>query len=524
MSTRLLYDFDPYARLENNLVEELVNVSVVAPDQFSFIVPKAAPFFKDDFEIVHLDSNYPLREGLDYHFTHEFKAATLGTAKPVYGSVTFIRHDFKGNFRIRYRTIGGIWVNRPHKILEILTQKLINPRTVLWEDVADIPTVFPPIDHMQDVEDLVGMSEVVNELGLMTQAIKDSQRRDDAEERFFAPQVTYKHINNEDTTWSRIATFDSTDFPASDLVLGISGAERFDVSDTSYYNLTIGVRGGSVSMSVANLTRYDGGCEFGYRYIEELSVVEVWVKNVPFRGKLTATVLSKGHRFTLIGSDVNEEPANIVYVPVLSVGSGISDDSHRLGGKKASTYVTMELFVDYMARMTAKLDELSGGESSVPQVRPASYFVSRMQFTFSMSDFIRDLEAVVEYVDTGSTSLPDEITYVPPQLNVPTGTIDFFISRAEFMSAMTEFKDELIKAIDLMEEDGVLVDRNTLLAYVNPPATATFPFPITTTEETTGVAAINYVSVVEFNQLMAEIVLVINEMINALKNVSDLNP
>lgn len=512
-----LYDFDPYARLDNNVVEENINLTATQPTQYNFVVPRHAPFFTKDFEIVHTDSDYPLREGVDYHFTHEFKSATLGTAKPVYGSITFVRHDFTGNFKIKYRTIGGIWVNSQQTILEILSQKLINPRKILWEDVADIPTTFPPIDHNQHVDDLVGMSEVVRAIKSLGDSIEQSSGSDT--DGSYVPQVTIPHIDNPEDSWTRIATFDSSAYPASDLVLGVSGAERYDTSETSYYNITVGVRGGNVSMSVSALTKFDGGCRFGYRTLPELGVVEVWLANVPHRGKLTLTSLSKDHLFTLIPSTVDQEPANINYVEIYSVGSGISEDSKKLGGVEASGYVRMDLFIDYMANIAAKLDELSGADTAQPQVRPASYFVSRVQFTFAISDMIADLRSIVEYMETGTTDIPDEVTYLPPQLTTPTGSPDYFISRPEFLSAITSIKDEFINALNTMVADGILDSKDSLLAYINPPPMANFPFPITTTEESTGSAAVNYVSIVEFNQIISEILYVLNEMVNALKNV-----
>jgi hypothetical protein len=41
---------------------------------------------------------------------------------------------------------------------------VVNPHTTSWEEVSGTPSAFPPEAHRCDINDLVGMTDVVNAL------------------------------------------------------------------------------------------------------------------------------------------------------------------------------------------------------------------------------------------------------------------------------------------------------------------------------------------------------------------------
>ena len=159
------YPFDPSGTLASNkITAEHQTISPPELSEFLFIIPAATPFFAESMVVVHLPSMRTLVEGVDYVPTHYFHDASLQCAKPIYGSLTFFDNTLTGAVRMAYQTLGGDWTLDSAKIVEILSNKLTNPRRVTWEQVANLPYAFPPIDHDWHLDDMVGMSEVVTVL------------------------------------------------------------------------------------------------------------------------------------------------------------------------------------------------------------------------------------------------------------------------------------------------------------------------------------------------------------------------
>lgn len=164
-NAQIAYPFDPSGTLASNkITAEHQTISPPELSEFLFIIPGATPFFAESLKVVHLPSQRTLVEGTDYVATHYFHDASLACAKPIYGSITFFDNRLTGAVRMEYQTLGGDWTLSSAKIIEILSNKLINPRRVTWEQVAELPYAFPPVDHDWHLDDMVGMKEVVEVL------------------------------------------------------------------------------------------------------------------------------------------------------------------------------------------------------------------------------------------------------------------------------------------------------------------------------------------------------------------------
>lgn len=172
MSQTYVYPFDPTGSLTSNVIPNERHVlSGVTDREFNFIVPKFAPFFRNNLRIRHLGLGRDLVEGVDYHLTHWFHAASHGVGRPVYGSITFIDRSLTGVVELRYQTIGGDWVYDEGTILELMANRLMNPRITTWEQVVDLPFQFPVIDHEWNLDDMTGAKEIVQKLNEITAAI-----------------------------------------------------------------------------------------------------------------------------------------------------------------------------------------------------------------------------------------------------------------------------------------------------------------------------------------------------------------
>lgn len=160
------YPFDPTGKQSSNAV--VGEQQIISPPNdwkdYYFLIPKYAPFFRAGFKAVHKPSGKTLVEGVDFLFTHQFRAASKGTAKPIFGSITFFDKSLAGVIVLNYQTIGGLWTQSETKIAQILANHQMNPRITTWDQIVDMPVTFPPIDHEWSVDDLIGMSSVVNKL------------------------------------------------------------------------------------------------------------------------------------------------------------------------------------------------------------------------------------------------------------------------------------------------------------------------------------------------------------------------
>lgn len=170
------YPFDPTGIKASNLVKgELQPLSGVGDRDYYTVIPNAAPFYADSFTCSLKDlqgRTIPLVEGVDYYLTHFFMGASRATAKPVYGSLTFLNTSLKGTLILNpYQCVGGDWMVDSNKIAEILANQAFNPREISWEQVAGYPTIFPPVPHEWNLIDMVGQSDMLAALDRICDAI-----------------------------------------------------------------------------------------------------------------------------------------------------------------------------------------------------------------------------------------------------------------------------------------------------------------------------------------------------------------
>lgn len=163
-SSEFDYPFDPTGlSAANKITNEIDTLTPVNYRDYSLIIPRYAPFFADSLTITFRDTNntvVPLVEGVDYYLGYWYIGASRACAKPVYGSIQFLNTSLSGTLTISYQTIGGRWTLSEADIAEILADRLENPRVTSWEQVTGVPIVFPVINHVWDLVDQVGLSDI----------------------------------------------------------------------------------------------------------------------------------------------------------------------------------------------------------------------------------------------------------------------------------------------------------------------------------------------------------------------------
>lgn len=173
MATKIkTYAFDPHGTNDTNYIRgERHTITGKNNYDFNYLIPDCAPFFVNDFKMYVLTqqgSKQYFTEGVDYVFGFRFIQATTLAGKILYGSVSFINRQFVGDVWIDYRTVGGDWVLTTEKIVQVIADWEYNPITTTWEQIADLPYQFPPVQHTENIERMTTVSDlidVVRELG-----------------------------------------------------------------------------------------------------------------------------------------------------------------------------------------------------------------------------------------------------------------------------------------------------------------------------------------------------------------------
>lgn len=171
----LSYQFDHTGTvLDNKVIGEVHVITPINDANYHFIVPVFAPFFSESLLINYTDitgTTKQLVEGIDYYPSYVFTGASRACVKPIYGGISFLDLQLAGVITIVYQTLGGNWTLDIAKINAILSDKVRNPRTHTWEQIVNLPNLFPPIDHEWNLIDMVGMQNVSNELNGIALAI-----------------------------------------------------------------------------------------------------------------------------------------------------------------------------------------------------------------------------------------------------------------------------------------------------------------------------------------------------------------
>lgn len=167
MATTYPYPLDLTGQAATNKVvleRQTLNPPKEALD-YHFILTKAGPYYRDTMVVKHITTGRTLVRGTDWMPGHKFHDAsyeTEGIRGGIYQSILFADKTLSGQVELTaYQTLGGEWSLGEQKLLEIQSNRAIDPRTLTYEEVSGKPNAFPPIEHAHDVSDLTGMGELI---------------------------------------------------------------------------------------------------------------------------------------------------------------------------------------------------------------------------------------------------------------------------------------------------------------------------------------------------------------------------
>lgn len=164
MATVPTYALDLTGKLAaNKIVNERHVVTAANWRSYHFIVPRKGPYFSASLKVRHTNSagvSKNLQLGRDFAYSFWYIGASRATAKPVYGGISLLNSELAGIITIEYQTLGGEYVLDDQQVQEILGDVYHNPLGTSWEQIANVPQVFPPSPHEWDLVDMVGASQL----------------------------------------------------------------------------------------------------------------------------------------------------------------------------------------------------------------------------------------------------------------------------------------------------------------------------------------------------------------------------
>lgn len=170
------YPLDPTGEAVSNRVgPERHTLTSKDWSEFNIIIPKATPFFQPkegELKLTHYPSGKVLTRGKDWVEGWYFRSAADRIGRHLFGCIVMIDPRMSGEIEIdKYQTLGGEYTLNKQQLEAILAQQLFNPFRRYWEVIANLPQIFPPLDHGHPVDDMTGLPEFIKALNGIENAI-----------------------------------------------------------------------------------------------------------------------------------------------------------------------------------------------------------------------------------------------------------------------------------------------------------------------------------------------------------------
>ncbi|UOX39576.1 putative tail fiber protein [Aeromonas phage ZPAH34] len=158
---QLIYPWNPFNdNPENEIKDELVHVEP-NPKGVVFL-PRKGPFFTTSFKVFLKDSGRELRmETGDFSFVYPFGAFIRRYSQLVYGGIQVHNVTDPTNLVIEYNTIGADFVLDDIAYAEAVATIITSPRRADWNQIVNIPLVFPPDPHDHPASDTIGYDDML---------------------------------------------------------------------------------------------------------------------------------------------------------------------------------------------------------------------------------------------------------------------------------------------------------------------------------------------------------------------------
>lgn len=171
------YPFDSTGTLPSNrITNEPHAITEINGVEHAYVIPKAAPFYERSMVVVDLTTSKILKHNEDYYFAYPFKEATDKTGQPVSGGLAFTNKDGIGNYLLTYQTLGEPFVDNADQLIVSGLELLDNLLFVDWDQIVDVPEVFPPTVHLERLDSVEGMSDFLAKMQSLVEAVSAPKR------------------------------------------------------------------------------------------------------------------------------------------------------------------------------------------------------------------------------------------------------------------------------------------------------------------------------------------------------------
>lgn len=168
------YPYDPTGKAQTNLVVGELHVIPVTRNR-AFAL-QAGPFFANSVELISLPSNRRLVRGIDFEILYLYQEATRVTGQEICAVVYVTNPAISGELSALYQVVGGEFSSNVSAIQQLLQSLAIDNRTIVFDDLIDLPVTFPPAPHLHDVGDLYGMEALVDSINDLKNAVLNSDQ------------------------------------------------------------------------------------------------------------------------------------------------------------------------------------------------------------------------------------------------------------------------------------------------------------------------------------------------------------
>ena len=162
--------FDPSGNNPDNFITETVVLTEANREDFSFILPRFAPFFVNSMQIHRFDPAtntwLPLYPNVDYYtggLFSEMSAYTMDGAL-LAGTIIFKDEKINGQYRLEYQTLGGRFALDGKGFSEAVARYLTTPLFANWGEIVGQPIDLSTLEHKLDVSDMRGMEDFLTPL------------------------------------------------------------------------------------------------------------------------------------------------------------------------------------------------------------------------------------------------------------------------------------------------------------------------------------------------------------------------
>lgn len=172
--------FDRWGNAASNKLEnERHTLTSVNWTEYNIIIPKYAPFYSESItHLIHLPSGRHLERGRDWHEGWYFQSASGEIGLDIHCCIYFYDPHLTGEVEIpSYQAMGGEHQINSQLLTKILADALLNPLRYYWEQIAELPQIFNPLDHDQDIEDFTRLGDLINAVEAIATALGGTDDR-----------------------------------------------------------------------------------------------------------------------------------------------------------------------------------------------------------------------------------------------------------------------------------------------------------------------------------------------------------